>query len=170
MESQFDRYAPDSVDIDSLFHAYGDMVYRLALVRTKSRPDAEDIVQEVFIRCIKHPQQFASPDHAKAWFITVTINCTKSFLTSAFRRHTVPLDSVAEPESSDKMPDSSVYDAVMALPVKYRTAVHLFYYEDYSVKEISKMMNASESAVKSWLFRARAQLKEMLKGDFEDVS
>lgn len=68
------------------------------------------------------------------------------------------------------MPDSTVYDAVLKLPQKFRTVVHLYYYEDYSVKEIASAMRASESAVKSWLFRARAALKEELKGAFDDVS
>jgi RNA polymerase sigma-70 factor (ECF subfamily) len=68
------------------------------------------------------------------------------------------------------MPDSTVYDAVLKLPTKYRTAIHLFYYEDYSIKEIAHVLHASETAVKTWLHRARQQLKESLKGAFEDVS
>ena len=80
------------------------------------------------------------------------------------------LDAVGEPGTDEPMPDPTVYDAVLKLPQKFRTAVHLYYYESYSVKEIATAMHASESAVKSWLFRARAALKEELKGAFDDVS
>ena len=155
-------------NFDALFAAYGNMVYRLALVRTRSVADAEDVTQEVFLRLIRSAPSFTSDEHAKAWLLTVTVNCSKTLLGSAFRRHTVALEDVAEPGKQDELPDPTVYDAVMKLPTKYRTAVHLYYYEDYSVKEIAEIMHASESAVKSWLFRARSMLKTELKGTFED--
>ena len=170
MEERFDAAQPIGNDLDALFSAYGDMVYRLALVRTRSVADAEDITQEVFLRCLRAKPVFTSEEHRKAWLITVTVNCSKSRLGSAFRRHTVALEAAGEPGTEDVMPDSTVYDAVLKLPQKFRTVVHLYYYEDYSVKEIASAMRASESAVKSWLFRARAALKEELKGAFDDVS
>ncbi|MBQ5986716.1 MAG: RNA polymerase sigma factor [Clostridia bacterium] len=159
---------PIGPDIDELYRTYGDMVYRLALVRTQSPADAEDVAQEVFLRCLRRAPVFTDGEHQKAWLITVTINCSKSLLGSAFRRRTVPLDAVAEPGDDGAMPDSTVYDAVQRLPQKLRTAIHLHYYEDYSVKEIAAAMQASESAVKTWLFRARAQLKTELKGAYAD--
>ena len=69
--------------------------------------------------------------------------------------------------SEDEAPDSTVYDAVMKLPEKYRTAIHLYYYEEYSVKEIAAAMRTTESTVKSWLHRARGLLKEELGGEFD---
>ncbi len=158
---------PVSNNLDALFRTYGDMVYRLALVRTKSVADAEDVVQEVFLRCLKSSPDFQSAEHQKAWLIKVTVNCSKTLLGSAFRRHSVPEDTLGELASEDETPDSTVYDAVLKLPEKYRTAIHLYYYEDYSVKEIAAVMRATESTVKSWLHRARGMLKEMLGGDYE---
>lgn len=158
---------PVSNNLDALFRTYGDMVYRLALVRTKSVADAEDVVQEVFLRCLKHNPVFQSAEHQKAWLIKVTVNCSKTLLGSAFRRHSVSEDALGELASEDETPDSTVYDAVLKLPEKYRTAIHLYYYEDYSVKEIAAVMRATESTVKSWLHRARGMLKEMLGGDYE---
>ncbi len=157
-------------DAEALFSAYGDMIYRLALVRTRNPSDAEDVTQEVFLRCLKSAPAFASAEHQKAWLIKVTVNCSKTLLGSAFRRHTVALEAAGEPGMDEAMPDSTVYDAVLKLPQKYRTAIHLFYYEDYSVREIADAMRTTESTVKSWLFRARAMLKEDLKGAFDDVS
>ena len=158
---------PVSNNLDALFRTYGDMVYRLALVRTKSVADAEDVVQEVFLRCLKHNPVFQSAEHQKAWLIKVTVNCSKTLLGSAFRRHSVPEDALGELASEDETTDSTVYDAVLKLPEKYRTAIHLYYYEDYSVREIATVMRTTESTVKSWLHRARGMLKEMLGGDYE---
>lgn len=168
MEQRNDTAQAIGNDLDTLYSVYGDMVYRLALVRTRSVADAEDVTQEVFLRLLRTDTVFASEEHRKAWLITVTLNCSKNVLGSAFRRHTVALDAIVEPGTEDEMPDSTVYDAVMQLPQKFRTAIHLYYYEDYSIKEIADAMHASESAVKSWLFRARAQLKTTLKGAFDD--
>ena len=86
---------------------------------------------------------------------------------SAFRRHAVPEDTAGELAAETQESDPGVYEAVMKLPEKYRTAIHLFYYEDYSVKEIAALMRATESTVKSWLHRARGMLKETLGGDYE---
>ena len=157
---------PVNNNLDVLFETYGDMIYRLALVRTKNAADAEDVVQEVFLRCLKHNPVFQSAEHQKAWLIKVTLNCSKTLLGSAFRRHSVPEDAMGELSSEDETPDSTVYDAVLKLPEKYRTAIHLYYYEDYSVREIASAMRATESTVKSWLHRARGMLKETLGGNY----
>ena len=158
---------PVNNNLDVLFETYGDMIYRLALVRTKSVADAEDVVQEVFLRCLRSNPVFQSAEHQKAWLIKVALNCSKTLLGSAFRRHSVPEDAMGELSSEDETPDPTVYDAVMKLPEKYRTAIHLYYYEDYSVREIAAVMRTTESTVKSWLHRARGMLKEMLGGDYE---
>ena len=158
---------PVNNNLDVLLETYGDMIYRLALVRTKNVADADDVVQEVFLRCLKHNPVFQSAEHQKAWLIKVTLNCSKTLLGSAFRRHSVPEDAMGELSSEDETPDSTVYDAVLKLPEKYRTAIHLYYYEDYSVREIASAMRATESTVKSWLHRARGMLKETLGGDYE---
>ena len=164
---QFEQIEPVNNDLDALFETYGDMVYRLALVRTRSIADAEDVVQEVFLRCLKNNPVFQSAEHQKAWLLKVAVNCSKTLLGSAFRRHSVPEDAMGELVSEDDSPDSTVYDAVLKLPEKYRTAIHLYYYEDYTVKEIASLMRTTESTVKSWLHRARGMLKETLGGEYD---
>ena len=153
-------------NVDALFAQYADTVYRLALLRTKSGSDADDIVQEVFLRAMRAKPTWNSLEHQKAWFIKVTINCTKSLLTSAWRRNTVPED---ENLLTQMQTETEVYPYVLALPAKYRTAVHLHYYEGYRVAEIAKIMGSTENTVKSHLFRARDMLREQLKGEFQDV-
>ena len=167
MEQALERERPvPNTDVDALFTKYADMVYRLAFLRTKSGADADDVTQEVFLRCMRFQPRWNDAEHQKAWFLTVTINCTKTLLTSAWRRHTV-----AEQENlvTEMETDTGVYGAVMALPKQYRTVIHLHYYEGYGVSEIGKLLSLPENTVKSHLFRARGLLREQLKGEYLDV-
>lgn len=158
MESYLNR----KEDVDYILNKYASTVYRLALARTKNTHDAEDILQEVFIKYMKANIDFESEDHRKAWILRVTINCSKNLLTSAWFRRTTKLEdniSVSIKENSE------VYKYVLDLPPKYRTVIHLFYYEDMSTLEISKVLDTKESTVRSQLHRARKLLKEKMKGD-----
>ena len=149
-----------------LARAYAPAIYRLAYARTGSRADAEDIMQEVFVRLLRAGPDFADRAHARAWLLRVAANCANDWFRAPWRRREGPLtDSLPAPEHQD----GGVVEAVLALPAKYRTAVHLYYYEELSVAEIAKITGKSESAVKSRLFRARAMLREALKED-DDVS
>ena len=156
------------LDLGALYEAYADMIYRLALVRTRNRADAEDVLQDVFFRCLRRQPRFRDREHQKAWLITAAINSSKSLLGRADRRHGVGPEAL-EFMSTEDDTDASVYNAVMQLPDKYRTAVHLFYYEGYSVEEIGKMTDTNPSTVKSHLHRAREALRGMLKEDEPDV-
>ena len=149
-----------------LARAYAPAIYRLAYARTGSRADAEDIMQEVFVRLLRAGPDFADRAHARAWLLRVAANCANEWFRARWRRREGPLtDALPAPEHED----GGVVEAVLALPAKYRTAVHLYYYEELSVAEIAKITGKSESAVKSRLFRARAMLREALKED-DDVS
>ena len=149
-----------------LARAYAPAIYRLAYARTGSRADAEDIMQEVFVRLLRTRPDFADRAHARAWLLRVAANCANDWFRAPWRRREGPLtDALPAPEHED----GGVVEAVLALPAKYRTAVHLYYYEELSVAEIAKIMGKSEGAVKSRLFRARALLRDMLKED-DDVS
>jgi len=142
---------------------WGDMVWRLALARTGQIPDAEDVFQEVFLRYFRHEDRFQSDEHRKAFLIRCTVNRAKSLLTAPWRRHTAPLETAEQIGVADEYRE--VYAAVLALPGKYRAAIHLHYFEGLSVKEIARNLGAAEGTVKSQLSRGRALLREMLKED-----
>ena len=149
-----------------LARAYAPAIYRLAYARTGSRADAEDIMQEVFVRLLRAGPDFADRAHARAWLLRVAANCANDWFRAPWRRREGPLtDSLPAPEHED----GGVVEAVLALPAKYRVPIHLYYYEELTVAEIAKIMGKSEGAVKSRLFRARALLRDMLKED-DDVS
>lgn len=150
---------------NELITEYFDMVYRLAYSQTKDKEHAEDVTQEVFLRFIKNEKPFESKEHIKAWLIRVTVNCSKSVFTASWYKKTVPLTEDIPFETKEQ---SDLYSVVSELPQKYRTVIHLFYYEDLSVAQIARYLNSNESTVKSHLHRGRELLKSKLKGGYED--
>lgn len=142
---------------------WGDLVWRLALARTGSVLDAEDVFQEVFLRYFRHEDRLESDEHRKAWLIRCTINRAKSLVMSPWRRRTVPLETAAEVGVADDYRE--VYAAVLALPAKYRTVIHLYYFEGLSVAETAAALGRAEGTVKSQLNRGRDLLRKALKED-----
>lgn len=160
---------------DEVLRLYSTMVYRLAFSRVGNKHDADDILQDVFLRYIKADKEYSSEEHRKAWLIRATINRTKSFHTSSWNKHRSAGEMTeAETGAEDSLiraieTKSDVYGAVMQLPQKYRTVIHLFYYEDMSIEQIGKAVGSPVNTVKSQLSRARGMLKELLEGVEFDV-
>ena len=161
-----DERSKTDVSSDEVIRKYFDMVYKLALSQTKNQTFAEDVTQDVFVRFIQNKDKFESEEHIKAWLIRVTINCSKSVFMSSWFKKIVPLE---EDLTFDNPEKSDVYFAVQDLPLKYRPVIHLFYYEDMSVREIAESIDIKESTVKSHLHRGRMLLKNKLKGDYDFV-
>lgn len=152
---------------EQLAQAYGDMVYRLAYAQTRTRSEADDIFQEVFLRVVRKKPCFESPAHEKAWLLRVTVNCAKNHFLRARLNAAAPLDDrivFTDPENQ------GLDEALGQLPQKYRAVIHLYYYEGYSTEEIAGMMNAKPATVRTQLARARSKLRDILKGETEDVS
>ena len=161
--------AEAEITTEEIIDRYADMVYRLAVSQVRNRTDADDIFQEVFVRLVRHVKDLQDMEHAKAWLIRVTINCTKKHFGQYWNKNVFPIEGTEEVpkreegfEQAEKKIDNPVMQAVSKLPPKYRGCVHLFYFEELSVKEIAEMTDQTESTVKSRLHRARKMLKEML--------
>jgi len=146
--------------LENAINVYSDMVYRLAFFQMKNKSDADDVFQDVFFRYIRKKPSFESSEHEKAWFIRVTVNCCKNMFSSAWRKRTVPLDESIPYIDKE---ESDLFRELQKLPKKYIAVVHLYYYEDMSIDEISKAIGISSSAVKMRLMRARNMLKDVLK-------
>ena len=147
-----------------LFDQYHNMVYRIALVSVQSQQDAEDIVQMVFLKLLEGKAR-PMPGHERAWLTTVTVNACRDLMRWNGRRKTEQLDETipfSDPE------ESALFEAVTALPKKYRMVVHLHYYEGYTCDEISHLLNITPSAVSMRLHRARNLLRSTLKEDFDE--
>lgn len=148
---------------------YQDMVYRIALHQFGVPQDAEDAVQEVFLRLYMEKKPFESGGHLRRWLIRVSINVCKDALKSPWRKRRVPMEAIPDQPVFDRPEERELYQAVMSLPEKYRTVLDLFYYEELSTKEIAALLGLRQSAVTTRLSRAREQLKEHLKEVWKDV-
>jgi len=147
-------------NLEDVIKTYSDTVYRLALSQMKNKSDADDIFQEVFFRFVRKKPRFESAEHQRAWFIRVTVNCCKSMYISPWRKRIVPLDETISTITGEQ---NELLNDLKKLPNKYLAVIHLFYYEDMSVDEISKALGISLSAAKMRLVRARNMLKHILK-------
>lgn len=128
--------------INSIIYRYSDMVYKLAYARMKNKTDAEDLFQEVFLRYYKANLEFNSEEHCKAWLIKVTVNLSKNFLTSAWKKRSIltetPLWDIEKDHTNPPDDDKSdVFYTVMKLPEKYRVVIHLHYYEELGDKSFN---------------------------------
>ena len=144
-----------------------DMVYRVALHWFGVPQDAEDAVQEVFLRLYLREGPFDSPEHLRRWLLRVTVNVCKDALKSPWRKRRVPLDSIPEPVF-EQPEQRELYREVLALPEKYRTVLGLYYYEELSTKEIAALLNIRQTAVTTRLARGRELLKQRLKEVWQD--
>lgn len=154
-------------DFEALVIKHENMLYRTALTVMGNVSDAEDVVQEVFLRAYEKAPEFESDGHEKAWLIKVTVNLCNSRLRSPWRKRTEPLlDSYPAAEPAQR----ELLEHVLSLPPKYRAVIHLFYYEGLPVKEIAELTGQKESTVRSLLTRARQKLNSVLKeNDYESI-
>lgn len=152
-----DNFITETVEL------YSDMMYRVALNITKNREDAFDVCQDVFVRLVRNRDKIKSREHLRAWLLKATVNCSKSVTTQAHRRHCVSEDAMQSEAVCDSYEKSELFDAVMKLPEKYSTVIHLFYYEDMTIEQIAKILGLTKPAVKSRLHRGREKLKFLLE-------
>ena len=150
---------------EQVIRFYSDMVYRLAFARTGTRHDADDVYEEVFLRYLKKKPTFQSEEHRRAWLIRVTINCSNTFLTSIWQRRTQELP---EDLPFRQQEDYQLYNYLRQLSAKYRSVIHLFYYEEMSVEEIGRLLHLKPSTVRTRLTRAREQLRQIIKEEDYD--
>ena len=150
--------------LETLIYTHQNTLYRAALAILGDAHEAEDAVQDAFLRCLEKAPCFESPAHEKAWLLRVTVNGCKSRLRAPWRRRTAPL---LDTYPADGPEERETLEAVQALPAADRAVVHLYYYEGYKTAEIAAMTGLREGTVRSRLSRARSRLRELLKGEWE---
>ena len=152
------------IDFQEMVEEYTPSLYRLAYSYCLNRFDAEDVVQEVFLRYLQHKPQCAGPGQLRSWLMTTTANRCKDLLNSGWRQKNLPLEDVHA--SIDHLDEKIDMESAMAkLSSNLRGVVHLFYFEGMSVNQIAELLHLSRSAVLSRLFKARKQLQKLLGGD-----
>lgn len=151
-------------EVNHVVSTYSDLVFKLALSYVKDYASAEDIMQTVFLKYMLRGDE--SLQNEKAWLIRVTINECKMHHRLYWNSKREPLLEDMQIVDDLQQKENEVTLAVLRLPAKYRVAIHLHYYEEYSVKEIADILGKTESTVTSLLFRARKKLKKELE-DYE---
>lgn len=154
--------------VEELIEKYKDTVFRAALSVSRNPEDAEDVVQDTFIQYMNSPRQFENEEHIKAWLIRVAINKSRNVVNSFWNRKRVKFDDYLENTSFQKPEDRRLVEAVFSLSEKHRVCIHLYYYEEYSVREIAEILHISEGTVKSRLSRGRSELRSILKEEWDD--
>ena len=149
--------------ISRIVRQYSPMLLRLAAARLPSAADAEDAVQEAFIKLLNRRPVFQDAEHEKAWLIRVTLQRAADIRRR--KAHETPLDAGMEASGPEPAPETKLLFAVRALPEKYGAVIHLYYYEGYSIKEIAKLLGLPAPTVGTRLARGRERLRQMLKED-----
>lgn len=147
---------------------YKDNLFSAAFNVCRNAADADDVVQDTLIEYHTTDKQFDSEQHIRAWLLRVAINKAKNLNMSFFRRSSVPLEDYIDSLLFESPQGKDLFEEVLKLPEKYRIAIHLFYYEDYSIKEIAGILHTSESNVKVRLSRGRKMLKMTLLEAWEN--
>lgn len=156
--------------VENALNLFGDAVLRLAYSYLKTREDAEDVVQDTLIRLMQSGEIFENEEHMKAWMLRVAANLCKDILKSSRRQKEVAMVEGYEEGVEDEYNtgENDVMKAVMSLPEKYRSVIHLYYFEEYATKEIAVIMGKKEATVRSLLKRGREKLESILSKKYDE--
>ena len=158
----------DKASFTSAVERCQNTVYRTALHSLGSPQDADDAVQEVFLRLYRRKEPFDGEEHLRRWLLRVTVNYCRDVLKSPWRKRRVSLEDLPDTPVFDQPEQAALYREVMALPEKYRTVLNLFYYEELTAREIGELLGMETSTVTTRLSRARAELKSRLGEAWQD--
>lgn len=143
-------------------------VYRLAMVLMGNISDAEDVTQTVFLKAWEKKPDFRDADHEIAWILTTTRNQCKDIHKSFYRRKRADLENAPESQVTlETQMDSEIWEALQSLAEKYRMVLYLYYYEGYSVRELSVILRRRESTLQTQLATGRKQMKSLLESKGE---
>ena len=154
--------------VQELAASYQGSLFAAAFNVCRNAQDAEDVVQDTFVQYYTSKKEFESEQHIRAWLMRVAVNKAKNINRTFWRRNKISIEDYMETLVFETPAAETLFETVMQLPEKYRIVIHLFYYEDYSVREIAGILNLSESNVKVRLSRGRSLLKEVLKEEWND--
>ncbi len=149
---------------DEVYKRNIDTVYTVSFLHLKNRSDAEDAAQTVFMKYLTSCPVFENPEHEKSWFVLTARNYCRNLLKHWWNRRRADSDcgEAAVPSFACES-DGDMTEALMKLPEKYRELIYLYYYEEYSVREISEITGKKESTLRTQIQRARERLKKQLE-------
>ncbi len=151
-----------TTNYEDLITKYSATVFRCAYSYVNNRSDAEDIMQEVFLKYLVKKPIFNNETHEEAWFLRVTINMCKSYLRSSWlKKRDIMTDNMENDICIERDPD--LWELVRQLPEKYRVVVVLHFVEGYTIKEISRILKKNRSTIGTWLERGKKKLRKAME-------
>lgn len=153
-------------NVEEIVEKYGDMLYRICYVLLKNSSDAEDTVQETIIKYIERKPVLKDVEHTKAWLITVAKNKCMDLIRNRKRYENIEIGNIIE--MLEEPINTEILEVLMSLPEKIRLVLVLYYVEEYQVKEIAKIINKTQSAVKMRLQKGRRLLREKYESEVQD--
>lgn len=153
--------------IEEIYKRHFGMVYRISLSYLKNPADAEDAAAEVFARLLRKSPVFQNAEHEKAWLIRTAVNVCKDSLRHWWSRRAPLGDGGELPEQAgaSELPGNEVWQAIIALPARYKDVIYLYYYEGYSSREVAQILQKPHSTVRGQLREARERLKGVLQDE-----
>ncbi|WNF24757.1 sigma-70 family RNA polymerase sigma factor [Mesobacillus jeotgali] len=159
--------------IDEIMNRYGQEILQLSFSYVKNKQIAEDLTQEIFVKCYKSLHTYSGKSKFRTWLWRIASNHCKDYLKSWYNKNvfttdyqplydSIQSDSVEQTVIQDEE-DDQLASAVMELPVNYREVIYLFYFEEMSIREISLVTEVKENTIKTRLKRAKELLKERLE-------
>lgn len=159
--SSMQKQNKSDAEIKELVDKYSSLIFRISYCILCNRDDAEDAVQETFLKYFTKAPEFNSEEHRKAWLIKVSANISKNMLMLRMRREEINIEDVEDIGISEN--DYEIFELIMSLPAKYKIVLTLYYVEGYKCREIAEIININEDAVRKRLQKGR----ELLKKEFE---
>lgn len=159
--------------LNDLMNTYGQDILRLVYSYVNDKAMAEDLTQEIFVKCYKSLHTYKGNANIKTWLWRIAINHCKDYLKSWHNKYVIVSENESTNNNTNKEmieqlviqreDDHQLVIAIMNLPIKYREVLYLFYYENLSLKELSVLIGKNENTVKTRLRRAKELLKERLE-------
>jgi RNA polymerase sigma-70 factor (ECF subfamily) len=159
----------ENLNLSALIDEYGSSVLNTAYFYLKDKQLAEDVFQEVFLKAHLKINTFEFRSSIKTWLIRITINQCKDTVKSAYKKKVdIGLEEAgltsesAEEIAEEHFENEKLYSAVMSLNPKYREIIILRYFNDFSLDDISSVLNISNGAVRTRLSRTTTLLKKVM--------
>ncbi len=152
---------------NNIYEEYKEDIFRLALSYTNNYADAEDITINTFLKLYKNINKISNKDHLKRWLLKVSINECKTLSLSSWKKKIVFFKDNEENNIKEEKTENKLLDSISMLSKTERLIIHLFYYEDYKIEEIANLLKKSKASIKTRLYRARLNLKDILKEDLD---
>lgn len=159
-------------EFQAVYERQVSRIYQICCFYLGNVADAQDAVQNIFMKLLEKQIRFRDEQHEMAWFYTVARNHCKDLLRSGWRKKRVDMEALPEISARREVPvhDPHIEQAIQTLSVKQKEVLYLYYYEEYSIREISQMLNRKESTIQTQLAAGRKKIRNYYLGTVSSLA